>query len=83
MKIAIFQIAYKIGMHPKDLAKAVLDNEITGEVPNNDPQSREAWVDLLSLRNYVHWLFEKEAITEMSYLKAIRHIDLAIKQQKR
>ncbi|MGC5325395.1 hypothetical protein [Brevibacillus sp. SYSU BS000544] len=83
MKIAIYQIAYKIGMHPKELAKAVKEGEITGEVSDDNPQSKEAWVDLLSFRNYIHWLYEKETITEMSYLRALRHIDEAIQKQKR
>lgn len=82
MKIALFQIAYRIGMHPKDLAKAVLEGDLTGDIPEQNPQSKDAWVDLLSLRNYIHWLHEKERITEMSYLKAIRHIDLAIKEKQ-
>ena len=83
MKIALYQIAYKIGMHPKELAKAVMEGELTGEVFGDDPQSKESWVDLLSLRNYIHWLYEKEMITEMSYLRALRHIDEAIRKQKR
>lgn len=78
MKIAIYQIAYKIGMHPKELAKAVKESELTGEILDDNPLSNEAWVDLLSLRNYIHWLYEKERITEMSYLRALRHIDEAI-----
>lgn len=82
MKIAIYQIAYPIGMHPQDLARAVKDGEITGEVPQDNPQSKEAWVDLLSLRNYIHWQYEKERMTEMSYLKAIRHIDKALGKLK-
>ncbi|MGD8191432.1 hypothetical protein ACQCN2_15735 [Brevibacillus ginsengisoli] len=83
MKIALFQIAYPIGMHPKDLAKAVHEGEVTGEVPDQNPQSKEAWVDLLSLRNYIQWQYEKARITEMSYLRALRHIDAAINLKKR
>ena len=83
MRIALFQIAYQIGMHPKDLANAVYESELTGEVPDHNPQSKDAWVDLLSLRNYIQWQYEKAGITEMSYLKAIRHIDLAIQKHKK
>jgi hypothetical protein len=82
LNIAIYQIAYRIGMHPNELAKAVREGEVTGEVPGNNPQSKEAWVDLLSLRNYIHWMYEKGQISEMSFLKSIRHIDQAIKQSK-
>ncbi|GAA4707010.1 hypothetical protein [Brevibacillus fulvus] len=82
MNIPIYQIAYKIGIHPTELAKIVRDGDVTGEVPGNNPQSKDAWVDLLSLRNYYVWIFEKGQISEMTYQKAIRHIDNAIKQQK-
>ncbi|NGQ96259.1 hypothetical protein G3578_13920 [Brevibacillus sp. SYP-B805] len=82
MKIAIYQIAYRLGMHPKELAKAVLDGDVTGEVPGGNPQAKEAWVDLLSLRNYIEWLHEKGQVDELRYQKSIRHLDAEIGRAK-
>lgn len=76
MKITLYHIADKIGFHPIHLAKAVLEGELTGEVPNGNAQSKDAWVDLLSLRNYIDWLHEQGRLEPVRYLKAIRHIDL-------
>ncbi|WP_139489966.1 hypothetical protein [Brevibacillus dissolubilis] len=75
MKIALHHIAYKIGIHPTELGQAVRDGELTGELPDNNPQSKDAWVDILSLRNYVEWLREKGKMEESRFLKAVRHID--------
>lgn len=75
MRASIYIIAPKIGMHPNELGKAVLDGELYGEVPDGNSQSKEAWVDLLSLRNYVEWLHEKEQVDEIRYQKSIRRID--------
>jgi hypothetical protein len=83
MKIAIYQIAYRLGMHPKELARAVVNGDVTGEVPGGDPQAKEAWVDLLSLRNYIEWVHEKGQLDELRYQKSIRHIDTEIGKVKR
>ena len=82
MKVAIYQIAYRLGMHPNDLGKAVREGEVTGDVPDGNAQSKEAWVDLHSLRNYVEWLFEKKQIDELRYLKSIRRIEVVLKKGK-
>jgi hypothetical protein len=81
MKIALYQIAYQIGMHPVELARLVQDNELTGEVPGGNAQSKDAWVDLHSLRNYIQWRYDQKKLDEMAYLKAIRHIDNAIRKR--
>ncbi|MFY0546184.1 hypothetical protein [Brevibacillus sp. H7] len=83
MKIALYQIAYQIGLHPSELARLVYDGEITGEVPGGNAQSKDAWVDLHSLRNYIQWRFDQKKLEEMAYWKAIRHIDNAIRTAKR
>lgn len=75
MKTALYQIAYQIGIHPTKMAKLVREGEITGEVPGDNPQSKEAWVDLLSLRNYIEWQREQGRMDERAYWKAIRHIE--------
>ncbi|QRG65121.1 hypothetical protein [Brevibacillus choshinensis] len=75
MKIALHQIAYQIGYHPNEMARLVYEGEITGEVPGNNPQSRDAWVDLHSLRNFIQWRRDQGRIDGMFYDKAIRHID--------
>ncbi|UFJ42343.1 hypothetical protein LOK74_07610 [Brevibacillus humidisoli] len=80
MKVAIYQIANRVGMHPKELSRAIYDGEVTGEVPDGNPQSKQAWVDLLSLRNYIQWLYERERMDEIRYLKSIRHLD-ALRRQ--
>lgn len=82
MKIALYQIAYQIGMHPVELAKLVLDNELTGEVPGGNAQSKDAWVDLYSLRNYIQWRYDQKKLEELAYLKAIRQIDKEIRNRK-
>lgn len=79
MKTALYHIAYQIGMHPAEMAKLVREGEITGEVPGNNPQARDAWVDLHSLRNYIQWRHDQNRLDEMAYLKAIRHIDKALR----
>jgi len=83
MKIALYQIAYQIGMHPTDLARLVYDGEITGEVPGGNAQSKDAWVELHSLRNYIQWKHDQKRLEEAFYLKAIRHIDAAIRKASR
>lgn len=83
MKIPIYQIAHRLGLHPKDLAKIVYDGDVTGEVHGGDPQSKDSWVDLLSLRNYIDWLNDQGRIEGMRYQKSIRQIDVHIKQLKR
>lgn len=75
MKIALHHIAYQIGYHPNEMAKLVYDGEITGEVPDNNPQSKDAWIDLHSLRNFIQWRRDQGRIDEMFYDKAIRRID--------
>ncbi|WNC12238.1 hypothetical protein [Brevibacillus brevis] len=75
MKIALHQIAYQIGMHPNEMARLVHDGEISGEVPGNNPQSKDAWIDLHSLRNFIQWRRDQGRVDEMFYGKAIRHID--------
>jgi len=82
MKAAIYQIAYRVGMHPNDLGKAVREGEITGEVPDGNAQSKDAWVDLHSLRNYVEWQYEKKQIDELRYQKSIRRIDVVLRKGK-
>ncbi|QQE76354.1 hypothetical protein KDJ56_10745 [Brevibacillus composti] len=79
MKTALHQIAYQIGMHPTEMARLVQEGEITGEVPGGNPQSREAWVDLHSLRNFIQWRHDQKRLEEAMYLKAIRHIDRALR----
>lgn len=81
MKIPLYQIAYQIGMHPTEMAKLVFEGEITGEVPGDNPQSKEAWVDLYSLRNFIQWRRDQGRMEEMSYDKAIRHIDKSLRRQ--
>jgi hypothetical protein len=81
MKIPLYQIAYQIGMHPTEMAKLVYEGEITGEVPGNNPQSKEAWVDLHSLRNFIQWRRDQGRMEDMSYDKAIRHIDKSLRRQ--
>ncbi|HZG15035.1 MAG TPA: hypothetical protein VE710_08465 [Candidatus Bathyarchaeia archaeon] len=83
MKIAIYQIAHRLGLHPKDVAKMVYDGDVTGEVPGGDAQSKDAWVDLLSLRNYIDWLNDQGRMEALRYQKSIRHIDTHINQIKR
>ncbi|QDX95185.1 hypothetical protein JNUCC42_01670 [Brevibacterium sp. JNUCC-42] len=80
MKITLHQISNKIGFREKELATAILNGDVTGEVPDQNPQSKLAWVDLLSLQNYMEWLYEQGNITEQKFLKGIRHIEL-IKQK--
>lgn len=75
MKIALHQIAYQIGIHPTEMAKLVHEGEITGEIPGNNPQAKDAWVDLHSLRNFIQWRYDQGRMDEMAYGKAIRHID--------
>jgi hypothetical protein len=75
MKIPLHQIAYQIGVHPREMAKWVYEGEITGEVPGSNPQAKDAWVDLHSLRNFIQWKFEQGNFDDMFYQKAIRHID--------
>ncbi|WP_232698374.1 hypothetical protein [Brevibacillus daliensis] len=76
MEVAIYLIAPKIGMPAKELIKAIDNGDIMGGFPVDDPLSKMAWVDLLSLRNYVEWLYEHKRVTEQKYLKAIRHIEM-------
>ncbi|USG68186.1 hypothetical protein NDK47_13260 [Brevibacillus ruminantium] len=80
MKTALYLIANQIGMHPAVMAKLVLDGEITGDVPGGNAQSKDAWVDLHSLRNYIEWRHDQKQLEEMPYLKAIRHIDRALRR---
>jgi hypothetical protein len=83
MKIALYQIAYQIGLHPTEMARLVHEGEITGEVPGGNAQSKDAWVDLHSLRNYIQWKHDQKQLEESVYLKAIRHIDTAIRKAAR
>jgi ribosomal protein L19E len=75
MKLVLHEIAYRIGRHPSELARAIQAGDVTGEVPSGNPQSKEAWVDGLSLRNYFDWLREQGKWDEQTYRKAIRHLD--------
>ncbi|WP_126426780.1 hypothetical protein [Brevibacillus marinus] len=75
MKLAIYQIANRIGMHPRELLRAVREGEVSGDVPAGDSPAKQAWVDLLSLRNYIQWLYEQEKLDETRYLKAIRQLE--------
>lgn len=75
MNVPIDQIAKRIGMHPRELSRAVLDGEVSGEVPAGNPQSKQAWVDLFSLRNYIQWLYEQDKLDELRYQKAVRQLD--------
>ncbi len=78
MKIALHQIAYQIGMHPNEMAKLVYEGEITGEVPNRNPQAKDAWVDLHSLKNFIEWKFDQGAFDRMFFDKAMRHVNKAM-----
>ncbi|ASJ53994.1 hypothetical protein BP422_10855 [Brevibacillus formosus] len=78
MKIALHQIAYQIGMHPTEMAKLVYDGEITGEVPDRDPQAKDAWVDWHSLRNFIQWRYDQGRMEQMFYDKAMRHLNKAM-----
>lgn len=82
MKTPLYQIAYQIGMHPTEMAKLVYEGEITGEVPDNNPQSKDAWVDLHSLRNFIQWRYDQGRMEELVFGKAIRHIDKSMQQRK-
>ncbi len=83
MKIAIYEIAHKLGMHPAELGKAIRNGDVTGEVPGGNAQAKDAWIDLMSLRNYIQWLYEQDRLEEARYVKAIRHLDAAIHERKR
>ncbi|MFF2528346.1 hypothetical protein ACFVS2_05465 [Brevibacillus sp. NPDC058079] len=78
MKIALHQIAYQIGMHPIEMAKLVYEGEITGEVPEHNPQAKDAWVDLHSLRNFIQWRYDQGRMDQMFYDKAMRHLNKAM-----
>lgn len=82
MKIPLHQIAYQIGIHPNEMAKLVYEGEVTGEVPNGNPQSKDAWVDLHSLRNFIQWRYDQGRLEELDYGKAIRHITNAMQPRK-
>ncbi|GIO08476.1 hypothetical protein J31TS6_45040 [Brevibacillus reuszeri] len=75
MKIALHQIAYQIGMHPTEMAKLIFEGEVTGEVPDRNPQAKDAWVDLHSLSNFIQWRFDQGHFDKMFYDKAMRHIN--------
>lgn len=83
MKVPIYLIAQRLGLHPKELAKIVYDGDVTGEVPGGSAQSKDAWVDILSLRNYIEWLNDQGRIEALRYQKSIRHIDTEIARLKR
>ncbi|MBO8162681.1 MAG: hypothetical protein H0Z34_03050 [Brevibacillus sp.] len=75
MRVPIYQIANRVGMHPSELAMAVRDGEVTGEVPDGTGQSKQAWVDLISFQNYIQWLYEQGSLNETRYFKALRHLE--------
>jgi len=82
MKIALYLISHRLGMHPTELAKAIRNGDITGDVPGGNAQSKDAWVDLMSLRNYLEWIREKGEVDEIRYQKSLRHIDNEIAKAK-
>ncbi|AKF94381.1 hypothetical protein ABE137_22400 [Brevibacillus laterosporus] len=75
MKVVLHQISNKVGLRETQLAEAIHNGDVTGEVPDQNPYSKLAWVDLLSLQNYMEWLYEQDKITEQKFLKGVRHIE--------
>ena len=74
MKVVLHQISNKVGLRETQLAEAIHNGDVTGEVPDQNPYSKLAWVDLLSLQN-MEWLYEQDKITEQKFLKGVRHIE--------
>lgn len=81
MKTPLYQIAYQIGIHPNEMARLVYEGEITGDVPGNNPQSKDAWVDLHSLKNFIQWRYDQGRLEEMAYNKAILHIERGLRRK--